>query len=61
VKPYRVEWRANLLARWLLMSEHDRHEDAQAAATAAVTEMQGQARIVSQHVIEIRGLQAGKR
>lgn len=55
LKPYRVEWRPDLNARWLIMREADTHEGALAVSDEVRGQHQGQTRVVSQHVIDVRG------
>lgn len=56
LKPYRVEWRTDLTSNWTLIESMHQHENALGKMAASVAEWGGQARVVAQHVIEVRGL-----
>lgn len=53
LKPYRVEWRPNLVTPWLQVSDSNSHDEARdiAANFGAMYEF-AYTRVVSQHVIE---------
>jgi hypothetical protein len=51
VPPYRVEWRANLTTRWLLINTAGTREDADGLARDVLREHRGYCRLISQHVI----------
>jgi hypothetical protein len=53
VPPYRVEWRANLTTRWLLISTAGTREDADGLARGALRN-RGYCRLISQPVIASR-------
>lgn len=57
VKPYRVEWRAHLNTLFTLEGTYDNHEEARAAAQMMADRFQGQARVLSQHVVMVVGLE----
>lgn len=60
MKPYRIEWRASLVTRWMLIQELDEHPGDLEEYVAAQDgwDWAGQWRLVSQHVIEVKGLGA---
>ena len=55
LKPYRVEWRADLTAGWVLIGSYDENETARTEAADARKKWRGQTRVISQHVIEVEG------
>lgn len=56
LKPYRVDWRPDLVTQWLLIGGRDTHEGAIALDEQTREKYSGQTRIVSQHVINVTGL-----
>lgn len=56
LKPYRVEWRADLVSGWVRIKDHDANEDARSEAAESRKKWGGQTRVISQHVIEVEGL-----
>jgi hypothetical protein len=55
LKPYRVQWRPDLVTQFVLIGDRDRHEEATALAKESRDKWGGQTRIISQHVIKIDG------
>lgn len=58
LEPYRIEWRADLTCGWLLLTSVDTHDKARDRAEAELKRHKGQVRVVTQHVIEAKGLGA---
>lgn len=57
-KPYRVEWRANLTTQWVLLQSCDTHGDALEVMEREEERLGGQARVLTQHVVAVKGLAA---
>jgi hypothetical protein len=55
VKPYRVEWRPDLVTQFVLIGSRDLREEADDLARESREKWGGQTRIISQHVIKIDG------
>jgi hypothetical protein len=51
-EPYRVEWRANLTTRWLLIQECSTREGADGLVRETLKAHGGYCRLKTQHVIE---------
>jgi hypothetical protein len=51
VLPYRVEWRPNLVTRWLLIDQAGAREEADDLAERALKDHNGYVRLITQHVI----------
>lgn len=57
LSPYRVEWRPDLVTHWVLLGGADSHDQALSAVDRALQRFNGgQARAVSQHVIDAKGV-----
>lgn len=54
LKPYAVMWRPDLVTGWVMLASSDLREDADTEAEEALKKWGGQARIISQHVIEVK-------
>lgn len=55
-EPYRVEWRHDLTARWMLMDTQEGLAAAEMTATRCLHACGGQVRVVEQRVVLVRGL-----
>jgi hypothetical protein len=60
MKPYRVEWRPDLITMWLLIRSQNTHDEARACAADSLKRWGGQVRIVTQHVVEVIGIGTNK-
>lgn len=60
LKPYSVQWRPDLVTGWVLIKSFDSHDEARAEAAASLKRWDGQARITTQHVVEVTGLWTGE-
>lgn len=58
LKPYRVEWQADLTMRFVPVKSdgHDDHDEALEAAKNHLRRYGGRVRVISQHVIAVKGL-----
>lgn len=58
VKPYRIEWRPHLNARWTLLGEDVSRPDADGRAYAALEKHKGQVRVVHCETVAVVGVGA---
>jgi hypothetical protein len=58
LKPYRVEWRADLICGWVLAKSCDTHDEAREKMKEQHEQHGGQVRVVTQHAIDATGLGA---
>jgi hypothetical protein len=49
--PYRVEWRPDLVTRWLLIDHAGTRDEADDLAEKALKDHKGYVRLITQHVI----------
>lgn len=54
--PYRVEWRSDLTCGWGRMCDVKGHDEARERADDYRAKYGGQTRVITQHVIEAKGL-----
>lgn len=58
LEPYRIEWRPHLTTGWVRVCSEDTHDAALETAKNEYRRRQGQVRVITQHVIMVKGLGA---